>query len=189
MANGLGEYFGQPDSLAPAMPSPPPAPPARAPAQFAPPPVSRTSVLETPPGMQPPRATGEYFAQNGMGEYFGQNGMGAVNLGPVGPMRRPGGFRRVAARVSPFAGALGDASDAVSDAKAGAITGVAAATTVTAILIGMGLRFGSGWIVGKALAPSNDRETTYAWGGALASTFLGSIGLGATALIAANARK
>lgn len=182
MANGLGEYFGQPDMLAP----PGPAPAAGAPAPFPPPPVSRTSVLETPP---PRRGAGEYFAQSGMGEYFGQNGMGAVNLGPAPTRRRQGGFRRAAAGVSPFAGALGDAADAVSDAKAGAITGVAAASTVTAILIGMGLRFGSGWIVGKALAPSDDRVQTYAWGGALASTFFGSIGLGATALIAANARK
>lgn len=185
MANGLGEYFGQLDAAAPA----PPLPPASPQAQFAPPPATRASVQETPPGMPHLRGTGEYFAQNGMGEYFGQNGMGAVNLGPAAPLRRPGGFRRAASRVSPLAGALGDASDVVSDAKAGAITGVAAATTVTVILLGMGLRFGSGWIVGKALAPSDGEEKAYAWGGALASTFLGAVGLGATALIAANARK
>jgi Na+-driven multidrug efflux pump len=185
MANGLGEYFSQtamleaPPGAQPGAPAP--APTAGALPQFAPPP-SRTSVLATPPSM-------EQISGTGMG-YFGPTGMGAYNAGPVpGAPRRPGGFRRAVSRVSPFAGALGDASDAVSDAKAGAITGVAAATTVTVILIGMGLRFGSGWIVGKALAPSGEDEGTYAWGGALASTFFGAVGLGVTALVAGNARK
>jgi hypothetical protein len=184
MANGLGEYFSDQSILAnvgvPAsQPSPqagfgagPGAPP------FAQPPVTRTSVLETPPGM----------GETGMG-IFAPNGMGAFNLGPVHPRRPPGAFRRAASRVSPFAGALGDAGDAINDAKSGAITGVAAAATVTAILVGMGLRFGAGWVVGKALAPSDAEESKYAWGGALASTFFGSIGLGVEALVAANARK
>jgi hypothetical protein len=183
MSQGLGEYFSQAPALDTHAGAP--APTAGPPAFESP--VSRASVLQTPPGMEQLRGESG-FGQNGMG-YFAQNGMGAFNLGPVPPPQRHGAFRRAASRVSPFAGALGDASDAVSDAKSGAITGVAAATTVTVILVGMGLRFGAGWVVGKALAPSDADEGTYAWGGALASTFFGSIGLGVTALVANNARK
>jgi hypothetical protein len=151
-------------------------------------------VLQRPESIPPTSGTGEYFAQNGMGmasgtgEYFAQNGMGAYNLGPVGPRQR-GTFRKVASRVSPFAGALGEATDVISETKAGVLTGVAAATTLTTILLGMGLRFGAGWIVGKALAPSRAEERTYTWGGAIASVLLGSVGLGATALVAQNAGK
>lgn len=186
MANGLGEYFGEQSAFSAAQPRPSPAPVAGP--QFAPAPVSPASVLQTPPSMRQVSGTGEYFAQNGMG-MFQQNGMGAFNLGPVRPRGAPGAFRRAAGRVSPFVSGLGDATDAISDARAGAITGVAAATTVTALLFWTGLRFGAGWMVGKALAPSDESESKYAWGGALAATFFGAVGLGAEALIAANARK
>lgn len=187
MANGLGEYFGQGALGAPQAPS---LPAPAVPHAFEPPAATRTSVLAPPPSLPQLRgATGEYFAQNGMGEYFSQNGLGAMNLGPVPGARKPGTFRRAAAGVSPFAGALGEMGDAISDARAGAITGLAAGTTVTVLLIGLGLRFGAGWIVGKALAPSGADENKYAWGGALASTVFGSVGLGVEALIAANARK
>jgi formiminotetrahydrofolate cyclodeaminase len=57
------------------------------------------------------------------------------------------------------------------------------------LLIGMGVRFGAGWLVGKALAPSAADENKYAWGGGLASAFFGAVGLGVEALVAANARK
>lgn len=179
MANGLGEYFGphaHPGIQAAA---------AGAPSFESPP--SPTSVLQRPEGMRAASGTGEYFAQSGIGA-FGMNGMGAYNMGPVGPRQR-GTFRKVASRVSPFAGALGEATDVISETKAGVLTGVAAATTLTTILLGMGLRFGAGWLVGKALAPGRADERTYSWGGAIASVLLGSVGLGATALVAQNASK
>jgi len=172
MANGLGEYFG-PQAAAAGAPSLAPHP---------------SLVRERPESIHAASGTGEYFAQNGIGEYFAQNGMGAYNLGPVGP-RRPGAFRKITSKVSPFAGALGEAADVITETKAGVLTGVAAATTLTTILLGMGLRFGAGWIVGKALAPSRGDERTYSWGGAIASVLIGSVGLGVTALVAQNAKK
>jgi len=173
MGNGLGEYFG--DAATGAAPT------------FEPP-ATRTSV-HTPPAHLPQiSGTGDYSGQNGMG-IFGPAGMGAVNLGPVPPRRAPGAFRKVASRVSPFAGALGDMGDVISDTKSGFISGAAAATTLTGIILGMGLRFGAGWIVGKALAPSAKDEKAYTWGGAIASVVFGSIGLGIEALVAQNSGK
>jgi len=178
MTNGLGEYFGpQMQQAAAGSPALDPYP-------------TRTSVRQRPEALPPTNGTGEYFAQNGMGA-FGpgvMGGMGAYNMGPVGPRPR-GAFRKVASKVSPLAGALGDASDVISDAKAGVVTGVAAATTLTALLLGMGLRFGAGWIVGKALAPSRAEERAYTWGGAIASVVFGSVGLGVEALVAQNMKK
>lgn len=169
MANGLGEYFG-PQAQQQA---------AQAGAPQLDPRPTRNSVLAPPAGLP---------QTSGMGEYFSQNGMGAWNLGPVAH-RRPGAFRKIATKVSPLAGALGDVSDVLTDAKSGMVTGLAAATTVTTTLLGMGLRFGAGWIVGKALAPNRSDEKAYMWGGAIASTVFGSIGLGVTALVAQNTKK
>lgn len=185
MPTGLGEYFSD---VAPQQ-APGLHPGATAGAPALEPPVTRTSVLMPPAGLPQIQGTGEYFAQNGLGEYFAQNGMGAFNGGPVPPARKPGAFRKVASRVSPFAGALGDMGDVISDTKSGFISGAAAATTLTGIILGMGLRFGAGWIVGKALAPSAKDEKAYTWGGAIGSVLFGSVGLGIEALVAQNARK
>ena len=177
MGNGLGEYFGSA-----AMQAPPQSPAGvGAPTAFESPiPPTRTTPLVPSPRLP---------QTSGLGEYFSQNGMGAFNLGPVPTPRQPGAFRKVASRVSPFAGALGDVSDVISDTRSGMITGVAAATTLTGILFAMGLRFGAGWLVGKAVAPSAKDEKLYTWGGAIASMLFGSIGLGVEALVAQNARK
>jgi hypothetical protein len=163
--NGLGEYFGNQAAGA-------------APALAAPSPTQRPSA--------PGRAQGEYFAQpvsTGTGEYFAQNGFGAMQV------RRPGAVKRLARQVSPFAGALGDATDILDQSKAGMVTGVAAATTLTAIVAMVAIRFGSGWLVGKALAPSAADEKKYAWAGGLGSVFFGTLGLGVEAIVANNARK
>lgn len=184
MGNGLGEYFGEGAAMG-ALPQHPGANPV--PPSFDPP-VTRTSVTMPPSHMPQLSGTGEYFAQNGMG-IFGPAGMGAFNLGPVPAPRQPGAFRKVASRVSPFAGALGDMGDVITDAKSGFVSGAAAATTLTGIILGMGLRFGAGWIVGKALAPSAKDEKAYTWGGAIVSVLFGSVGLGIEALVAQNARK
>lgn len=176
MANGLGEYFGSQ---------------AQAGAHPIDPNPTRGSVTRRPASPPATGGMGEYFSQSGvgatstggMGEYFAQNGMGAVNLGPV---RRPGTLRRMASRVSPLAGSLGDASDVLDQAKSGMVTGVAAATTLTALLFATGLRFGAGWIVGKALAPSKAEERTYSWAGAVGTVLFGPLALGAEALYAQN---
>ena len=182
MGNGLGEYFGDA-----AMQSQPGSVGAAAASPFERPgPVTQATPLIPSGHTHPTSGTGEYFAQNGMG-IFGPAGMGAFNAGPV--PRRPGAFRKVASRVSPFAGALGDMGDVISDTKSGFISGAAAATTLTGIVLGMGLRFGAGWVVGKALAPTAKDEKAYTWGGAIASVLFGSIGLGIEALVAQNARK
>lgn len=166
MPNGLGEYFG-PQAQQQAAAGVPATPP------------SRTSVLATPESMPSTSGVGEYFAQDGTGLM----GMGAFNLGAA-RNRRPGAFRRATSKVSPLANALGDATDLLSDARSGVTSGLSTATALTSSLIHLGLIFGAGWLVGKALAPSKAEEKTYAIGGGIASVLGGSLGLGATALVA-----
>jgi hypothetical protein len=119
-------------------------------------------------------------------------GYGSLVSYPVnsfGATRGPrGNVMKVAAAISPFAGALGDAADAVAqkrDAKAmGDVGGtVGAGFTLAVIGLGLVLRGGAGYVVGRALAPRGE-EAAYAWGGVLASIFFGSLGLGVEALIA-----
>ena len=117
-------------------------------------------------------------------------GMGSYHTYPV---RRGSTALRTMAAFSPLAGALGQVADAVSEKKqaeqAGMISaGVATGVVVTAVLVGLVLRGGAGYIVGKAIAPSEKDETAYAWGGVLASIFLGSLGLGIEALVAGSRR-
>lgn len=164
MSMGLGEYFSEGMGSVRA-PDPDPTPLPRGPAA-------------PPPAPAP---------QSGMGEYFAQNGLSAVNYGPIGGGRKP--VRTLARKLSPAIGALGDAGDVISDTKAGVVTGAAAAVTLTTILVGLGLRFGAGWIVGKKLSPNAASERKYAWGGAIGSVFLGTLGLGIEALVADHARK
>lgn len=182
MNNGLGEYFSDQAAL----PAAPQHPAMSGPTAFeSPVPPTRNTPLV--PSARLPQISG--MGDTGMGIFGPTTGMGAFNMGPVPPPRQPGAFRRVASRVSPFAGALGDMGDVISDAKSGFVSGAAAATTLTGIILGMGLRFGAGWIVGKALAPSAKDEKAYTWGGAIGSVLFGSIGLGIEALVAQNARK
>lgn len=183
MNNGLGEYFSDQAAV---MPSPQQHPAMSGPTAFESPlPTTRTTPLSPPSRL--PQISG--MGETGMGIFGPTTGMGAFNMGPVPAPRRAGAFRKVASRVSPFAGALGDMGDVISDTKSGFISGAAAATTLTGIILGMGLRFGAGWIVGKALAPTAKDEKAYTWGGAIGSLLFGSIGLGVEALVAQNARK
>jgi Na+-driven multidrug efflux pump len=69
------------------------------------------------------------------------------------------------------------------------MTAAKAAALVTLIMLGIGVRFGAGYLVGKAMAPDEESEQKFAWGGALASVFFGTLGLGVEGIVALNARK
>lgn len=96
---------------------------------------------------------------------------------------------RAVEHISPVAGALGDAADVAAQKSSGEIGAGAAAAAAAGILVGLGLRFAAGYFVGKALAPSEDAESRYAWGGAVAGTFLGVYGLAGEAVISMAARR
>lgn len=131
----------------------------------------------------------------GIGEYLtatGNGGMGATAIErahamPMMRIDRPrGGFFRTAANVSPAIGALGQAAEAVDEGRNG--NAGAAAAIVAVAVMGLAIRGVAGYFVGKAVAPSEDKETAYAWGGVLASVFLGTIGLGIEAGVALSQR-
>ena len=79
--------------------------------------------------------------------------------------------------------------DLGDEAKSGLTSGAAAATSLTASLIGLGLRFGSGWLVGGMLAPNRGDQRKYEWGGAIGAVLLGVYGLGIEAVVAQQIKK
>jgi len=99
-----------------------------------------------------------------------------------------GNMMKIAAAVSPFAGALGDAADAMAQKQEATQSGDTAAKLGAGVALGLiglalVLRGGAGYVVGRAVAPRGE-ETAYAWAGVFASIFFGSLGLGVEALIA-----
>lgn len=68
----------------------------------------------------------------------------------------------------------------------GLATGVVAASglLVAAVAVGLVLTGVSGYYVGKAVAPSRDRESKYAWWGVVAALAGGPIGLGIESAVA-----
>ena len=68
----------------------------------------------------------------------------------------------------------------------GTATGVVAASglLVAAVAVGLVLTGVSGYYVGKAVAPSRDRESKYAWWGVVAALAGGPIGLGIESAVA-----
>jgi len=166
--DGLGEYFGQGggDLSAVALPQ-------------------HTGLPSAPPVPLPmPVQRGE--PTGGLGGYFGRGGAPAHAWTP---QRRSGSAWKMAASLSPVAGALGDTADVLSRKRLGEVGPVMATVNMTAILVGLVLRGGAGYLVGTALAPSAKDERAYAWTGAAASLFLGSLGLGAQALYARQKRR
>lgn len=138
-----------------------------------------------------------YAAQAGMGEvepFEASAGLGSIVPYPQyasanGMGQGNGTAWKLAASVSPVAGGLGQIADAVSAKRNGAASTAATAAVATAVVVGLAARFALGYAAGKAMAPSAESEARYAWGGALAGTFLGTFGLGVEGLIALNARQ
>jgi hypothetical protein len=85
------------------------------------------------------------------------------------------------ATVAPSA--LPSVSPAVSPGGAAAVA-VASGTLVAAAFLGLALTGLGGYYVGKAVAPSSDKESKYAWWGVAAALLGGPIGLGIEAIIA-----
>ena len=130
-------------------------------------PVGDTSILP------------QYQPIEGMGEYFESNVSG---LGATAP--RGGTAWRLASSVSPVAGALGQTADTLADQRNGVVSGLVAGATIAFIVAGLGLRLGAGYVAGKAMAPSPEKEGAFGWGGAIGSLFLGPPGIGITGLVA-----
>lgn len=62
--------------------------------------------------------------------------------------------------------------------------GEVTAGTVTLVVLGMALRAGAGYFVGRAMAPRPSSRTAYAWTGAAVSMVFGALGLGVQGFIA-----
>lgn len=172
-----------PMPMMPYLPPPPQSAPVEAAAGFGEYVTTPDAALEGPPMASPM-------------PFEASAGMGMMGMDPSGigsyvtyPVRARSKALQVAAAVSPLAGALGQVSDAIEqknvDAAAGkAGTAITAGLIIGLVGVGLVLRGGAGYIVGQALAPDEDDETAYAWGGVLASLLLGSVGLGIEALVA-----
>jgi hypothetical protein len=82
--------------------------------------------------------------------------------------------------------AVSGLGDATTPTVPGAAAPVAAASAVViaAAAVGIVLSGVGGYYVGKAVAPSRDRESKYAWWGVAAALLGGPIGLGIEAIIA-----
>lgn len=145
----------------------------------------------------------------GMGDYFDTTpggeltGLGARNVTPVG--RSPDGLGSLSAlsplvrdlrKVRAYYRANGansplyvnasfgqDATAAPADPTIQS-SGPSPAAIALGIVVGVGLRGVAGYLVGRELAPSSDRETKYAWWGAAASVVFGTVGLGVQAVVA-----
>lgn len=169
MNGGLGEYFGGQGAVAPLAPSAGSALPA----------LPAEGQWPAPPPPAPiQRSAG------GTGRYFGPMAAGGLGASTWPLPRSSGAAWKVATSLSPMAGALGDTADVLRRKQVGEIGPIAATVNLGAIVIGIGLRAGAGYFVGRALAPSGRDASTYAWVGAAASVLFGSLGLGAQALYA-----
>ena len=144
--------------------------------------------FENAPGGDPMSGLGDYFDTTPGGEL---TGLGARNVTPVG--RSPDGLGRLS-DLSPFVRdlrrwrrrhAVGQAPpDTATDTVVVESPGPSPSAIAAGVIIGLGVRGAAGYLVGRELAPSADRETKYAWWGVAASIFLGTLGLGVQAVVA-----
>lgn len=136
------------------------------------------------------------MSQGQFGSYNGLSGVVAVGghlagSDPAGlgvtmeAVRLPSRAWGTARRVSPALDAIGQTADALTTARA---TGVSAGLAIVGITIGLLIRGGAGFVVGKALAPSREAETTWSWAGAGLGLFFGTLGMGGQALYSLSKR-
>ncbi len=81
---------------------------------------------------------------------------------------------------------LGDDAATTASATTGAAVQAASGLLVAAVAIGLVATGVGSYYVGKAVAPSRDEQTSYAWWGVAAGLLLGPIGLGIESAIALN---
>lgn len=86
-----------------------------------------------------------------------------------------------------------DAATTTAAATPAAIPGAAPVAAVSGLLvaavaIGLVASGVASYYVGKAVAPSRDRESEYAWWGVVAGLLGGPVGLGVEAIVALNAK-
>lgn len=81
---------------------------------------------------------------------------------------------------------LGDDASSTASATTGAAVQAASGILVAAVAVGLVASGVGSYYVGKAVAPSRDKETSYAWWGVAAGLLLGPVGLGIEAAIALN---
>jgi len=132
---------------------------------------------------------GEYFDEpmSGMGEYFNEpmSGLGAIARTP---QRRPGVLSSLG-KYSPALSALGALSaDATPPTTNVPATGHNYPVGLGMALLGAAISAGAGYFVGKAVAPSRDKQMKYALWGVAAGLFLGPLGLGIEAAVALHHR-
>lgn len=144
----------------------------------------------------PPGTTSPATAYAGVGEYFTEALSGGLGIVAEDPKATTAW--KLAATVSPAVGALGDIGHILRSRRAtgGAPDGLGQLTegerkTAAWVAFGIGLvlvrvaiRGGAGYVVGRAMAPNVADIPKYAWGGVLASVFLGTVGLGVEGAIA-----
>lgn len=82
--------------------------------------------------------------------------------------------------------AVSGLGDDAATATTGQAVQAASGILVAAVAVGLVLTGVGSYYVGKAVAPSRDKETAYAWWGVVAGLGLGPIGLGIESMIALN---
>lgn len=87
--------------------------------------------------------------------------------------------------IQAVSGLGGDASTTAATTT-GAAVEAASGILVAAVAVGLVLTGVGSYYVGKAVAPSRDKEVSYAWWGVAAGLVLGPVGLGIEAAIALN---
>jgi hypothetical protein len=158
------------------------------------------SVYRTPNPNYPPLApygSSMGGSPDGIGAYSRLYQMptpGAFNSGVLGRIAQSSplirGLRAVSglgadATTTPATTATTDPG-AVTAALPGAAVAGASAILVAAVAVGLVLTGVSGYYVGKAVAPTSDKENEYAWWGVFAALAGGPIGLGIEAVIGLN---
>lgn len=100
---------------------------------------------------------------------------GAQNGGSLGALGSP-----LLNAIKTLSGgrALGD--DAASAAPVAAASGL----LIAAVVVGLAVTGASGYYVGKAVAPSHDKQSKYAWWGVFAALVGGPVGLGIESAVA-----
>jgi len=81
---------------------------------------------------------------------------------------------------------LGDDAASAASATTGQAVQAASGILVAAVAVGLVLTGVGSYYVGKAVAPSRDKEMTYGWWGVVAGLVGGPIGLGIESMIALN---
>lgn len=142
--------------------------------------------FESTPGGQLTQPAGSYYAPAPAMPINGSpDGLGAVRsfvdvLSDISPLSRE--LRRV--RRRPVAGFGQTQDEVVQPVARQPSTGV----LVAGFMLGVAVRGVAGYYVGKALAPSQQAESKYAWWGVPTAIVFGTLGLGVEAAIALRGR-